>query len=416
MIKMLSVGTPMKIAMDKLCRIFSRALDIIEKEQIGASDFHSMRISALCALMGKKLGYDDDAISALATCALFHDNALTEYHLSMEEIEKNGRNMALHCEKGQSNVSWLPFKTNIDGFILYHHERGNGKGPFHKHEGEYPFEAALIAVADAVDVVFKLQHVTAAELPGICEKIAGRADAYSTRPAVDVLLDILDEEVLESLRDENISETLDKLLPCWEIDLDESAVMGIAGFMSHIIDYKSKFTRKHSSQIANRAWLMANYYGYNEKERAALYLAASLHDIGKIATPTEVLEKPGKLDKEEFEIIKEHVLNTHVWLSEMPDFDPLLSWAAGHHEKLDGTGYSFGRLGEDMDFNTRLMAIIDIYQAVCELRPYHDARSHEDTMPILYRMAENGFIDKGIVKDIDKAMAEYSLQDIPPPL
>jgi len=405
----------MKIAMDKLCRIFSRALDIIEKEQIGASDFHSMRVSALCVMMGKKLGYDDDTISALATCALFHDNALTEYHLSIEEIGKNGKNMVLHCEKGQSSVSWLPFKKNIDGFILYHHERGNGSGPFNKRDGEFPFEAALIAAADSVDVRFRLQHVKADELPAIREKITSRAEMYSTRPAIDVLLEILDENALKSLRNENISNTLDKLLPRWEIDICESSVMGISGFISHIIDYKSKFTRKHSSQIANRAWLMANYYGYDEKERAALYLAASLHDIGKIATPTEVLEKPGKLDRDEFEIIKEHVLNTHVWLSEMPDFDPLISWAAGHHEKLDGTGYSFGRTGDDLDFNTRLMAIIDIYQAVCELRPYHDARSHEDTMPILYRMAENGFIDGKIVRDMDEAMAEYSLRDIPPP-
>jgi hypothetical protein len=66
--------------------------------------------------------------------------------------------------------------------------------------------------------------------------------------------------------------------------------------------------------------------------------------------------------------------------------------------------------------HTAASYIADIYQAVCEERPYHAARSHEETMPILYGMAEKGFIDTKIVKDLDVAMAGYSLRDLSPPL
>jgi HD-GYP domain-containing protein (c-di-GMP phosphodiesterase class II) len=394
----------MKIAMNVLCRVFSRALDIIEEEQIGASERHSMRVSALCAAMGRLLGYDDDSVSALATCALFHDNALTEYNISERENTLQAQNMILHCKKGQSNVSWLPFKKDISGFILYHHELGNGEGPFHKREGEYPFEAAILAAADSVDVAYRLQHIPAEELPALRDKIAAGADGFSTRPAIDVLLEVLNADMLNSLRDANISQTLDCCLPSWELDVTKPGIDGIAGFIGHVIDFKSRFTRKHTSQIADRARLMGKYYNYSQEEQSALYLAASLHDIGKIAIPAAILEKPGKLDHDEFEIIKKHVFYTHEWLSDIPDFDLIKNWAANHHEKLDGTGYSFGKPASELDFNSRLMTCIDIYQAVSEPRPYHEERTHADTIKILYEMADKDSIDKNIVKDIDEVM------------
>jgi HD-GYP domain-containing protein (c-di-GMP phosphodiesterase class II) len=397
----------MKIAMDRLCRVFAHALDIIEKEQIGATDYHSMRVAALCAAMGRQLGFDDDTLSALCVCAMFHDNALTEYHLYKNKGVQYERNMILHCEKGQNNVSWLPFRKDISGFVLYHHECEYGEGPFKKHEGEFPLEAALIAAADSIDVAYQLQKVPASGLEVLRGKISANAGLYSTKAATGILLDVLDADMLEKLRDRNISLTMEKSLPRWEVDLSDPSVIRIAGFISRIIDFKSQFTCKHTNQIANRAWLMAGYYGYSKEDRAALFLASSLHDIGKIAVPVEVLEKNGFLDDDEYQIIINHVRFTHDWLCGIPDFEIIENWASNHHEKLNGSGYPFGKQGEELDFNSRLMACLDIYQAISEERPYHDARSHAETMPILYSMADKNLIDGKIVKDIDDVMAEH---------
>jgi HD-GYP domain-containing protein (c-di-GMP phosphodiesterase class II) len=406
----------MKISMDKLCMVFSHAFDIIENEQLSASKNHSLRVAVLCIAMGKRLGYDDDAISAIATCGMFHDSALTEYHLSQKAGALQERNMILHCEKGQENVSWLPFKTNIDKLILYHHERGDGKGPFQKKEHEIPLEAALIAAADAVDATHHLQRIPACELPTLRNQIASRANIYSTNAAIEALLDVFNEDLLESLRDGNIVHTVERVLPPWEVDLHDPRVICIGEFIARVIDYKSVFTRMHTSQIANRSWIMSGHYGYGIEERNALFLAASLHDIGKIAIPTGILEKSGKLDNAEFDIIKQHAKNTLDWLSTIPGFELIRNWAADHHEKLNGFGYSRGKAEAALDFNARLLACIDIYQAVCESRPYHTARSHEEAMPILYGMSSKGFIDAKIVKDIDDVMAEYSMQQILPPV
>ena len=405
----------MKIAMDKLCMVFSRAFDIIENEQLGASENHSLRVAVMCIAMGKRLGYDDETISAITISGMFHDSALTEYHLSQQENTSQERNMLLHCKKGQENVSWLPFKGSIEKFVLYHHERGDGQGPFRRKENEIPMETAIIAAADAVDAEYHLQRILPEELPVLREEIAANADAYSTRAAIDVLLDILNEDQLEKMRDENIIKVLERELPPWKVDIDDPKIIRVGEFISCVIDYKSKFTHMHTSQIANRAWIMAEHYGYEPAERNSLFLAASLHDIGKIGVPTEILEKPGKLNDEEFNIIKSHVKYTLDWLNEMPDFENIRNWAANHHEKLGGFGYSRGITEIELDFNSRLMACIDIYQAVSEPRPYHGARSHEETMQILYDMSSKGYIDEKIVNDVDEVMSKYSLRTVPSP-
>jgi HD-GYP domain-containing protein (c-di-GMP phosphodiesterase class II) len=226
---------------------------------------------------------------------------------------------------------------------------------------------------------------------------------------------VLDEEMLLSLRNDAIAETIKKTAPVWTVNMEDPCIIRIAGMVARVIDYKSSFTRKHTLQIANKSWLMGGYYGYGETEKAQLYLAAALHDIGKIAVPTQVLEKPGSLDKAEFETIKQHVVYTHDWLKNVEGLEQICLWATNHHEKLDGSGYPAGKKAEDLDFNSRLLTCLDIYQAIGEERPYHPARSHAETMPILYDMAEKGEIDRNIVKDMDAVLEPYSNRDVPPP-
>jgi len=160
---------------------------------------------------------------------------------------------------------------------------------------------------------------------------------------------------------------------------------------------------------------MGEYYDFDHVKRAKVYLAAALHDLGKLATPNAVLDKPGKLIDSEFRAITSHVRDTYSLLSGISGFEEICHWASNHHEKLDGTGYHFGKNADELDFVDRLLACTDIYQAVSEERPYHAGRSHSETMPFLWNMADKGFIDRKIVKDFDAVMALYSNKDVPPP-
>jgi len=409
-------GKVMNIRMDELIQSIAVALDMVEAELLGASTNHGKRIAVLCSRMGRGLGLDEEAIKAVTACALLHDNALTEYILYKNENFEKDMNFKLHCEYGQRNIEEIPFQSDISGFILYHHEQADGGGPFGKKEGEFPLGAQLIAIADMIDIGHHLQRVPLDNLSLIQKEIAAQSGKRFTKTAADAMLSVLDADTLLSLRDENIQKTTARLLPEWHVGIEDEALLYLARLAAGIIDYKSPFTRKHTVQIAGRAWLMSGYYEFDPVKRAKIYLAASLHDIGKLATPNEILDKPGKLTDDEFNVIKAHVRWTYDILSGITGFEEICRWASGHHEKFDGTGYCFGKTADELDFVDRLLACTDIYQAVCEERPYHPARSHENTMPILWNMAQKGYIDEEIVKDFDKVMAEYSNKDVPSPI
>jgi HD-GYP domain-containing protein (c-di-GMP phosphodiesterase class II) len=405
----------MIVRMDKLIRAIAAALDLVEGEMLGATTHHGKRVAVLVAAMGRRLGFEEAAQLPLTTCALFHDNALTEYVLSERLGETQDQMMRLHCEYGQRNVDSLMLKSSVSGFVLYHHERPNGQGPFGKREGEIPLEAELIAAADTFDVIHHLEQVRPAELPQLHQELWNGMGVQYSRRAVLAMMNVLNEEMLRSLANDRILETVEDFIPPWFVSLKDQLMFNLAKFVTNIIDDKSVFTRQHTSQIANKAWLMGGHYGYGPGLRAQFYLAAALHDIGKLAIPAAILEKPGALTREEFEVIKSHAAGTRELLAGIEGFEHISEWAANHHEKLDGSGYPDGKRAEDLDFNSRLLTCLDIYQAVSEERPYHPGRSHEETIVIMHEMTDKGWLDRDIVRDLDKYLAEWSGRDVPPP-
>ncbi|GBU26529.1 phosphohydrolase [Treponema sp. R8-4-B8] len=403
------------VRMDSLIKSISTALDIVEGTLAGASPNHGKRIAVLCAKMGTLLGKTPQEITALSICALLHDSALTEYILSEQKGGNHDMAMKKHCEIGQRNVDDLCFETNVKDFVLYHHERADGKGPFGIREGEGPLEAELIAIADSLDVIYHLQRLESEKLSVIRNMISQESGKSYSKKAAELMLEILDWPAVLSLKDDVIKQTALQVLFPWTVDIHTETIFGLSSFIARIIDYKSVFTEKHSTQIANRAWLMGKYYNYEPEKHAQLYLAASLHDLGKLAVPIDILEKPGNLTDEEFKIIRGHVRLTWELLNEVEGFETICNWASNHHEKLDGTGYPFGKKAPDLDFNSRLLVCLDLYQAISEERPYHPRRNHADTMQILNEMSDTGKIDSDIVKDIDIALAPYDGKDLPPP-
>jgi len=403
------------VRIDSLIKSIATALDIVEGDLLGASTNHGKRIAVLCAKMGNALGKKPEEIVALTICALLHDNALTEYILSERMDRNHDPAMKKHCEFGQRNIDALHFKTNVKNFILYHHERADGMGPFGIREGEGPLEAELIAIADSIDVAYHLQRLEPEELPTIRNVVVEKTGKYYSKTAAKTMLEILNLPTILSLKDNVIKQTASDVLFPWTVDIQTETILGFAGFIARIIDYKSVFTQKHSTQIANKAWFMGKYYRYEPQELAELYLAASLHDLGKLAIPSDILEKPGKLSEEEFEIIKKHVYITWELLNDIEGFETICQWASNHHEKLDGSGYPFGKKSPELDFNSRLLACLDLYQAISEERPYHPRRNHKDTMRILYEMSDKGKIDGNITKDLDIAFAPYDGKDMPSP-
>ncbi|MDR1695697.1 MAG: HD domain-containing protein [Endomicrobium sp.] len=405
-----------KLRADIVNRIFSAGLDIVESQIAGATYNHSLRLAVLACETGKRLGYGQEQLLVIETAALFHDNSLSRYLTAPGGKQTDLKLLREHCEIGARNLSWLPFSKEVCEIVLNHHERADGSGAFGKHKGEYSRPAAIVSLIDYLDVTYHLQTHPPNSAPLLKDIVRCAASKGFDKEDTDIFADILDEDMLLSLKDDKISRSFHSAAPQWTVDMEDETIYSVGEMFSKIIDFKSHFTNTHTKRIANAVWIMGKYYGYDNTTLNKLFLAASLHDICKLLIPTDILEKPDKLTKEEYAVMKHHMDRTYEILSAIPDFEDAALWAANHHEKLAGGGYPEGKTAEDLDFNSRLMACTDIWEALTAHRPYQKTfYGHGRALEIMRDMADKNFIDPAIVSDIDKVLLKYDGKKIPNP-
>lgn len=404
----------------------SYALDCIEAELVHVTNRHGKRVAYISVCMAERLGIKGRALQDLAICALLHDNALTQY--ISEEVQKKPdavnaegeydrnamselvseitpKKLGVHCIYGEQNIKKLPFDTDMSGVILYHHENADGTGPFGKRWDEIPLFARIIHICDMVDVIGNSCDFSDGNWVKAQNFIRKNRDILFDSECVDAFLDVFSEENFVSMSQDAFEEELLKTIPRHKRSCDFNTCKNIADFFAQIVDYKSEFTGKHSLGVAQKAAELAEYMGYSEADIEKIYMAGALHDIGKMAIGNEILEKPGRLSDEEFSRMKNHAGYTYMILSDVEDFEEVRDWAAFHHEKLDGTGYPFGRTGAELNEPERIMACVDIYQALTESRPYKSGMTHEKACTILEDMAVKGWIDAEITKKIKECFA-----------
>ncbi|MDD4112658.1 MAG: diguanylate cyclase [Herbinix sp.] len=149
------------------------------------------------------------------------------------------------------------------------------------------------------------------------------------------------------------------------------------------IDTKDHYTFSHSQNVEYYSSELAYAYGLNEDCIEIIREAALLHDIGKIGIPENILNKPGKLTVEEYEIMKGHVENAVAIIRHLPSLDYVIPAVIGHHERYDGTGYPRRIAGEDIPLYARILCIADAFDAITSKRPYKEAVTVESALRIL---------------------------------
>lgn len=141
-------------------------------------------------------------------------------------------------------------------------------------------------------------------------------------------------------------------------------------------------TGHHIKRISKMMYNFSILLHYSFKEAELLRLASTMHDLGKVAIPDSILKKPGKLTVEEFDVIKTHTSHGYKILTgtDLPVLKNAAEIALNHHEKYDGTGYPGGKKDKNIPLNARMMAIVDVYDAMTNKRVYKDAVSREETL------------------------------------
>ena len=392
---------------NELLEVLSEALDRVEIDVFGVTEHHAKRVAWLSAQMGMQLGMTAEEVSDIATSALLHDSALIAYKQDYTEgVLRQDADGRKHCIDGEENLKLIPGYHMLRGYVLYHHECADGSGPFKQKEEETPLGAQLIHIADEVDLKFALGTECEnldEKLQQIQEYVKEQQGVLFGKKVSEAFLNILSKEQLFLTRDAVMKYLKESLLPIKvSFSKKESNLLDLAELFARIIDYKSPFTKNHSIGIAEKAKQMAASLGYPEETCTKLYFAGALHDVGKLFIDPSVLEKPGRLEAEEYQHIQTHAEWTWKLLGKIQGFEEIKRWASYHHEKLNGKGYPFGKTAEELGTEERLLTCLDIYQALTEDRPYKAGMVHKKAIGILKEMAEKGELDADIIEQMDK--------------
>jgi putative nucleotidyltransferase with HDIG domain len=160
------------------------------------------------------------------------------------------------------------------------------------------------------------------------------------------------------------------------VDQQKSLFLSTVKSLASAIDAKDEYTRHHSTRVTEFTLKIARKMAFGEKELGDLELAALLHDVGKIAVPESILNKPGKLTDAEFTQIKEHPVRGESILSPVVELKEIARIVRSHHERYDGKGYPDRLKGQEIPMGARIMAIADTYDSITSERPYRKPASH----------------------------------------
>lgn len=173
----------------------------------------------------------------------------------------------------------------------------------------------------------------------------------------------------------------------------DEAIQNIGTLLSH--DYK---TYSHCMQVYTLSLALINKYTFSEEDKVSLGIGALLHDMGKVKVPSTILNKPGKLNREEWEYIKHHPVLGVGCCTKVSLSQGVINCILFHHEKCDGSGYPVGLKKHDIPSPIRILTICDIYDAITSNRPYASRENSDDAIKIMHDDMSQG-LDLQLFKD-----------------
>ncbi|MCR4442505.1 MAG: HD domain-containing phosphohydrolase [Peptococcaceae bacterium] len=188
--------------------------------------------------------------------------------------------------------------------------------------------------------------------------------------------------------------------------------------MSKLIESRDNYTGSHSMRVCNIATTIGRKMNLSSEVIRDISISAILHDIGKIGIPEAILQKPGKLSDDEFEIIKMHPVIGYNALKNIKFLSNVAEYILYHHERYDGKGYPYGKQGNEIPLASRILCVADVYEALISERVYRQAVTHKEAIDIIYKEKGKMFdplivdVFVGIIKDNQKAIEETATESI----
>ncbi|HAS6346566.1 TPA: HD domain-containing protein [Vibrio vulnificus] len=379
----------------------ARALDYVGVDDLN----HNHRVAYIAYQCAQVLGWEKKKQEFCFLSGLIHDcgvSQTTEHsHLISDMLPSESEH---HCHIGFQALEQCELLAQFSNIILYHHTDW-----LHlQHAPISPYEkdvAALIYLADRLDFLrakyLKNTHQDLITLykKAITEELTLHKGSLFCPTFVDALITLIHKDGFWFAMDATHIETIPfsfNQLKWLHQDLSLSALTQLGRFIAGIVDAKSPFTYQHSLKVAELSEYLANRMGLPKSTSKLIYVAGLVHDIGKLRTPDEILHKEGPLTENEYIHIRRHTVDTDVALKMIFPNSKLSEWASNHHERLDGSGYPYGKTAEQIDLPSRIIAIADVFQALSQNRPYRNKLSPQEITDIMRPMVIQNKLDADV--------------------
>ena len=358
---------------------------------------HQQRTSFVVWEMGKIAKLSDEMLEKIFIAALLHDIGALSLEEKISLLNFEVVNIEDHCIRGElllDNVPWLKDAAKI---VRFHHKEWK-----HWEESiETPLvlESQLLFLADYIERLIKRDHYILHQHEDIIEKVKSLSGSSFHSQVVDIFLTASErEEFWLDLVSSRLYSLLLNEGPFRQREIDLSNISLIAEIFQKIIDFRSRFTATHSAGVSAASIMLSRIIGLSQIEIRLMEVAGNLHDLGKLAIPNSILEKPGKLTKEEMAVMKSHTYYTYSVINTIGGLQQVAEWAAYHHERLDGSGYPFHCKADELNTGARILMVADIFTALAEDRPYRKGMSREGIIQIIKQFSDRQLLDTMIVR------------------
>lgn len=373
----------------------SDAIDLADP----AIAMHQVRTAYIAWKLSESLGLPSDQVSSIFTASLLHDvGAITsEEKLALHRFEEV--HVQEHCIKGELLLGRLPEFAGLGKYLRYHHTEWSAWQESNETiDTEYVLGAQVILLADLVERLLSRSTHILLQVDSIHRHIRSLRGTVLEDTLVDRFLEISgSEDFWLDIASPRLYSLLFLRGPLRTVEIGTDRLEMISKLFKDLIDFKSPYTATHTSGVAACADMVSRCYGCSEPEIQNIRIASNLHDLGKLAVPSSILNKPGGLSRDEYAIIKSHAYYSYNVINSIGGLHDIAEYAAFHHERLDGSGYPFHIKGPQMSIGSRIIAASDIFTALIEARPYRGGMEQAGMSRIMSQMADNGFIDSDLV-------------------
>lgn len=374
---------------------------------VGMNDTnHGKRVAYIASQIAHNLGFSEQDTQYIFELGLLHDCGVSTQQMHSSLVNHfDWEDAHIHCEIGYNLLKNFDPLSKFAIPIRYHHTFFEEL----KNIDISTYDARmanLIFLSDRIDVTAASHYGSDILLAKttIVKHIQDCSGTFFDPKLVDAFLKIERSEAFWiALEDRHITRYT------WDMGQFESSsiitisqIKQLSLILAYIVDQKSPFTAQHSARVGSLAKYISSIYGLSDEQCQKVEIAGFLHDIGKLRTPDDILEKPGKLTDIERSIMDQHSYETYEILRHIDGLGEISSWAAFHHEGLNGAGYPFHPSEKDLSVEARIIAVADIFQALVQDRPYRKGMTLEKVLDILNEFTDSGKLDENIVKVVEK--------------